>query len=565
MRHIIRTLIPAHSFLALIVTTSLGVQVSSSLVIPAEQAGVRTVGGRVEGGWNLWSDGRVGQRVKISRTGLYTVVIRAWGSPAGGTWPEMALLVDGLEVKFVSVDRNRPADYRFALDLEEGSHEVAAGFLNDARVGSEDRNLYLERITIVAPPGSAAPVALVGKEDAEDAARRERAVVAATGPAIDRNRKSDAVVRVVDSAGQPIEGARITVNQTGHEFLFGCNIYGFDQARTAAQNAEYKRRFAELFNYATVGFYWRWYETERGRPRYANTDKVVAWCAEHGIRMKGHPLLWGDEAGIPFWSAGQPDSGVQQERVRAIMSRYHGKIGFYEVVNEPSHQPLPRIDEPYRWARAADPDAYLIVNDYHVLADGAPQFFRLLTKAIHDGVPFDGIGIQAHEPHTMRFPLRQVQTILDRYATLGKELHITEFTPCSGGDPITESHVEGVWDEAAQADYAVKFYRVCFAHPALRAITWWDLSDRNSWLKGGGMLRADMTPKPVYDQLWRLIHDEWTTRLAGTTDASGQLAFRGFHGGYRITAEARGRAVTQPFTLTKGKAQELRLALPSAD
>ena len=174
MRHIIRTLIPAHSFLALIVTTSLGCQVSSSLVIPAEQAGVRTEGGRVEGGWNLWSDGLVGQRVKISRTGLYTVVIRAWGSPAGGTWPEMALLVDGLEVKFVSVDRNRPADYRFALDLEEGSHEVAAGFLNDARVGSEDRNLYLERITIVAPPGSAAPVALVGKEDAEDAARRER-------------------------------------------------------------------------------------------------------------------------------------------------------------------------------------------------------------------------------------------------------------------------------------------------------------------------------------------------------------------------------------------------------
>ena len=476
----------------------------------------------------------------------------------------MALLVDGLEVKFVSVDRSRPADYRFTLDLEEGPHEVAAAFLNDARVGSEDRNLYLERITIVAPPGSAAPVALAGKEDAQDAARRERAVVAATGPAIDKNRKSDAVVRVVDSAGQPVQGARITGTQIGHEFLFGCNIYGFDQSRNPVQNAAYKKRFAELFNYATVGFYWRWYETERGRPRYANTDKVVAWCAEHGIRMKGHPLLWGDEAGVPFWSAGQPDPSTQQERVRAIMSRYHGKIGFYEVVNEPSHQPLPRIDEPYRWARAADPDAYLIVNDYHVLADGAPRFFRLLTKAIHDGVPFDGIGIQAHEPPTMRFPLGQVQTILDRYATFGKELHITEFTPASGGDRITGSHVEGVWDEAAQADYAVKFYRVCFAHPALRAITWWDLSDRNSWRKGGGMLRADMTPKPVYEQIKHLIHDEWTTRLAGTTDASGQFAFRGFHGTYRITVEAGGRTVTQPFTLTKGKAQELRLALPPA-
>ena len=431
---------------------------------------------------------------------MYTVVVRAWGSPAAGIWPEMALLVDGLEVKFVAVNRGSSADDSFGVDLQEGPHELAAAFLNDARIGPEDRNLYLERITIIAPPGSPAPVALVGEEDP-----RRRGTAGASRPrrhrpAIDRNRKSDAVVRVVDAAGQPVAGARVAVAQTGHEFLFGCNIFGFDKSRSATENAAYKRRFADLFNYATVGFYWRWYETERGRPHYADTDKVVAWCLEHGIRMKGHPLLWGDEAGIPFWSSGQPDPSTQQERVRAIMSRYHGKISFYEVVNEPSHQPLPRIDDPYRWARLADPTAYLIVNDYHMLADGAPAFFRLLTRAVQDAVPFDGIGIQAHEPRTMRFPLDRVRTILDRYATLGKELHITEFTPTSGGKPISGSYVQGVWDEAAQADYAVKFYRVCFAHPAIRAITWWDLSDRYSWLKGGGMLRADMTPKPVYDR-----------------------------------------------------------------
>ncbi len=449
-------------FLTGAVIASMAATTSNTLVIPAQQAGIKTVGGKVEGGWNLWSDGRVGQRVKILQGGQYTVVVRAWGSPAGGTWPEMALLVDELEVKFVSVDRSRPADYRFTVDLTAGSHEVAAAFLNDARVGTEDRNLYLERIAISAPPGSAAPIALVGEEDPQDAARRESAVVAATGPAIDRNRKSDAIVRVVDAAGQPVGGAKVAVTQTGREFLFGCNIYGFDQPRNAEQNAAYKRRFAELFNYATVGLYWRWYETERGRPRYADTDKIVAWCLEHGIRMKGHPLLWGDEGGIPFWSSGQPDPSTQQERVRAIMSRYHGKIGFYEVVNEPSHQPLPKIDDPYRWARSVDPDAYLIVNDYHVLDDGAPAFFRLLARAIHDGVPFDGIGIQAHEPQSMRFPLDRVRTILDRYATLGKELHITEFTPASSGEPITGSHLKGPWDEAAQADYADKFFRVCF-------------------------------------------------------------------------------------------------------
>jgi endo-1,4-beta-xylanase len=185
-----------------------------------------------------------------------------------------------------------------------------------------------------------------------------------------------------------------------------------------------------------------------------------------------------------------------------------------------------------------------------------------LKTAIDNEVPFDGIGIQAHEPRTMRFPLDRVRQILDQYAALGKELHITEFTPTSGGKPITGSHREGVWDEAAQADYAVKFYRVCFAHPAVRAITWWDLCDDGSWLEGGGMLRADMSPKPVYTDLERLIHTEWKTRTTGKTDAAGRFAFRGFHGTYRIVAEGQGSSVTKDFHLNKRGQNELTITLP---
>jgi len=44
----------------------------------------------------------------------------------------------------------------------------------------------------------------------------------------------------------------------------------------------------------------------------------------------------------------------------------------------------------------------------------------------------------------MRFPLEQVWSTLDHYATLGKDLHITEFTPTSGGQEISGSHVTGV-------------------------------------------------------------------------------------------------------------------------
>jgi len=524
---------------------------AADLVIEADKALIHTEGAaHTAGAWNLWSNGRLGQPVHIATAGKYKITIRAWGSPAGGGWPEMALLIDGKQLRQLTVNRAEPADYRFDADLTAGPHEIAAAFLNDALIGKEDRNLYLQRITITPPQGADAPTLTDGKELMAQAAKRETEVVVATRDAIERHRKTDAVLRILDANGQPVRNANITVTQTAHEFLFGCNIYGF------ANSDAYRQQFADLFNYATVGFYWRWYEWERGKPKYADTDKVVAWCRERGIRMKGHPLLWGDEAGVPPWSKGQPAPDLQRQRVHDIMERYRDKIAFWEVVNEPSHQPLPKIDDPYRWARAINSNAYLIVNDYQVMADGCPQFFRLLTDAKQNNVPFDGIGIQAHEPRTARFPLDRVKEILDHYATLGKELHITEFTPASSGDRISDSHLRGVWDEAAQADYAIKFYRVCFAHPAVRAITWWDLSDKGSWLKGGGMLRADMTPKPVYTDLKKLIHEEWMTTTTVTTDAEGRYTFRGFRGRYQLTAAGK----TTNFTLTA--AQPITVTLP---
>jgi GH35 family endo-1,4-beta-xylanase len=443
------------------------------------------------------------------------------------------------------VDKKVFADYVFEANISPGVHRLTVAFLNDAAVPDpndpkrwlEDRNLYVNRVEIQPPPGGPEPVLSKAEEWAREALKAEEKTVEETDKQIERNRKADAAVRVVDAGGKPVAGAQVTAELVRHEFLFGCNIYMFDRFKSPAENDLYKKRFAELFNYATVGFYWRWYEPKRGQPGYDYTDKVVAWCLQQGITMKGHPLLWGEESGIPTWSKGQPDANVQKQRVTDILGRYGGKITLWEVVNEPAHLAEPKIDEPYRWARQADPNACLIVNDYQVLADGCPAFLALLKKAKADGVPFDGIGIQAHEPRTMRFPLDRVREIFDQYAALGKDLYITEFSPTSAGEPITGSPVTGKWDEKAQEDYAVKFYRVCFAHPAVKGITWWDLCDQGSWLPGGGMLRKDLSPKPVYNSLMKLIHEDWRTKAQGRTDGEGQFAFRGFAGQYEVTVK----------------------------
>ena len=532
-----------------------------ALTIEAERAKVRTAGMGIRGGWNLFTNGQVGDAVRVAKAGKYRVVVRARGSPAKGVWPRMVLVVDGQRRGAATVASKEFAEHAFEIELAAGLHRVAVAFTNDLLAGREDRNLYLDRIVLEPPAGVSEPTLAAAEELTVEAQKHEDAAVQKATESIERHRKGKATVRVVDAAGKPVAGASVVAELARHDFLFGCNIYMFDRYKTAKENAAYKRAFRELFNAATTGFYWRGYEPVRGKPNYAYTDKVVSWCRRHGIRLKGHPLLWATQHGVPRWSKGQPSPEIQKQRVAEIIERYSGKIDFWEVVNEPSHLRALKIDEPYRWAREADPKAYLIVNDYYVMANGFPPFFKLLEAAKRSGVPFDGIGIQAHEPRTMRFPLESVQRILDRYATLGKELHITEFTPTSGGKPITGSHLQGKWDEAAQADYAAKFYTVCFGHPSVVAVTWWDLCDHGSWLPGGGMLRRDLSPKPVYARLKKLIHETWHTRAEGKTDAAGRFAFRGFFGQYAVSVQHDGATAAAKPHLAKATANEFSVTL----
>ena len=66
------------------------IQAKAALVIKAENAAIHTEGGpNSGGGWNLWSNGHVGQAVRVAAGGKYQITVRAWGSPAGGIWPEM--------------------------------------------------------------------------------------------------------------------------------------------------------------------------------------------------------------------------------------------------------------------------------------------------------------------------------------------------------------------------------------------------------------------------------------------------------------------------------------------
>ncbi len=510
---------------------------------------------------HLTSNGRIADYVRVFDAGDYEIVVRAYGSPLGDVWPLMAVSINEANLETVSVNSAEYRDYRFMVGLSAHVHQVGVAFLNDAWRLTEDRNLYLDVITVRAPAGARAPAAADAAAWAADGPAREETALRHAAETMPRHRMSEASIRVRDRTGAGVAGAVVEVRLVRHAFLFGANLCGFAQFDTPAKNESYRQQFEALFNYATLPFYWHLYEPVKGRLKFEVSEPVVAWCLERGIQMKGHPLLWADKAGVPPWSSGQPAEADQKRYMTELMTRFQGKIGFWDVVNEPVNRPGIAIDGPHRWARELDPEAKIVVNEYGIFYEGHPDFHRFLKAAIERNTPFDVVGIQAHAPTDMAFPLDRVKMILDHYARLGKSIHITEFTPASNGKSITGSPWRGRWTEAQQADYAEEFYRICFAHPAVTAISWWDFCDVGAWAEGGGMIRADLSPKPVYEKLRQIIHEEWATRAEGKTDTTGAFHFKGFHGEYRVVVRHDGKTREATLSIAPDEADESVITL----
>jgi len=222
--------------------------------------------------------------------------------------------------------------------------------------------------------------------------------------------------------------------------------------------------------------------------------------------------------------------------------RYKEKVKFWDVVNEAAWNNntlagmsmQDYVNQPLKWVRQICPDSFLVINDAHHLDEVSrmERFFNLLSSI--DQKDYDVIGFQAHVDVTDRFRLEIISEMLEKYSKLGKAIHVTEFTPVSSGKPITKSWKNGNWTEEEQADYATKFYRFCFSLPYVTSIGWWDLCDYGSWQDGGGLLREDLSPKPAYHALKKLIHSDWHTQGNFKSNKHGEIKFRGFYGKYDI-------------------------------
>jgi GH35 family endo-1,4-beta-xylanase len=402
---------------------------------------------------------------------------------------------------------------------------------------------------------------------------------------IREHRMAELQVEVRDTAGRPVPEAGVHIEQQRHAFLFGCNIFELRPGDSAPLQKAYQEKFVALLNYATLPFYWGTFEPQRDQPQHERLEKMARWCQQRGIACKGHPLVWHEV--WPRWAPAEAGASLPLLRARVfdIIPRYRETIRYWDVFNEANSAshfaqtgvgqwikrdgPATAVAVALGWARAANRQsgATLLYNDFKVNAENVDLLYGLRER---NALP-DAIGLQSHM-HAGPWPLPRAWDVMERFAIFGRPLHFTELTVVSGPEP---RHAPGLkriagWDttpagEAAQARYVAELYTILFSHPAMRAITWWDFSDYHAW-KGApaGLLRKDMSPKPVYDELYKLIRETWWTRATAKTGVGGATTVRVFRGLHTITAtDAAGHTASQTVEIpAEGAAPKVTVTLP---
>jgi len=362
-----------------------------------------------------------------------------------------------------------------------------------------------------------------------------------------------------------LPGTEVVVEQTRHAFAFG-NI-GFDFIDPAARDTPLAQLWLDLYNTATLPFYWRDFEPAQGAPRTRPLRDTAQWFRDHHVEVKGHPLVWHTLA--PQWLTGDVEKQLRQ-RIRRDVSDFRDLIDTWDAINEVVIMPVfeaeanaitelakvkgrvPMIQLAFDEARAANPSATLLLNDFDLSA----RYERLIEEVLSAGIQIDALGLQTHM-HQGYWGEELMLAMVDRFARFGLPLHLTESTLLSGhlmppeivdlNDYVVDSWPSTDEGEARQADELVRHYRSLTSHPSVEAITYWGITDAGAWLGAPvGLVRADGTPKPSYDALHALIKGEWwLPPTTMRTDADGAIEVTGYLGDYRAST----RGTTVAFTI----------------
>ena len=255
-------------------------------------------------------------------------------------------------------------------------------------------------------------------------------------------------------------------------------------------------------------------------------DSIANFCRRNGIKLRGHCLCWHSQ--FADWmftdSKGKPVTkevfyARLREHIHTVVNRYKDVVYAWDVVNEaisdgggfggfggfgrPGQQPNPYresthyklcgdefIAKAFEFAHEADPNAILFYNDYNEADPGKRDRIYNMVKKMQDaGVPITGIGMQAH--YNIYGPSEEdIEAAINKYSELVKHIHITELdlrTNTEQGGQLRFSRgsatPQAPYIGTLQEDQYARIFRIFRKHKdVIDCVTFWNLSDRDSWL-----------------------------------------------------------------------------------
>jgi endo-1,4-beta-xylanase len=249
---------------------------------------------------------------------------------------------------------------------------------------------------------------------------------------------------------------------------------------------------------------WGSVQPSQGTFNWSALDKIYAYAKTNNVVFKQHNFVWGSQQ--PGWvNDGNAQTAVQAW-MKAFCDRYP-ETKLIDVVNEPPPHTTPAyiggmggtgasgfdwIVNAFKWARAACPNAILILNDYNNIEYGNDNshFIDIVTKIKAAGAPIDAIGAQAHDAY--KLSTSTVKGFIDKLAATGLPVYITEYDIGVADDNM---------QKAIMQDQITMYYN----HPNVKGITLWGYIVGSTWRANTGIQQPDGTMRPAMSWLMTFL------------------------------------------------------------
>ncbi len=412
--------------------------------------------------------------------------------------------------------------------------------------------------------------------DPDDWLEQERFMVEVVEPSLRRNRTSAVELKLVDESGRPVPGAAVELKQTGREFHIGSSLNHF--AEPSGHSHEFRaplvhekelEYFLKVFNYSVIPYSGKWIviEPEEGKRNLEPVDSYLDWAERHGVEVEYHFVT----GYPPRWLEEKSEEEQQKALLRHaedLIDRYGDRIRLWQIVNE--RHLLSLAPPVYKLFQERLPDAKLSVSHcarFYTPREGERRMRALMLgwdqveELRRHGAKIDFFAVHAHRPFGLWSDPRTMYEVLDEYESRDMPVRISEAGISYAGN-ITGTVMEGEWNEELQAEYLRRFLTVLYSHPNVDGVNFWGFGPDN-WQANIGLLDENYEPRPAFDELYRLVNEEWHTHVHRDSGRSGRFRFRGFHGNYELNARLPdGREVSTDFDLNAETPDRMEIRLP---